>query len=107
MLLGSPQVSLNATPVDPKRRAPRALLAYRAVTAHAHSREALTEVAYPEAPREQGYSTFRQTLTTLRLAIIYRKLLNGIEKTERGYHRADVPERLRRVAEMSVAQRDS
>jgi len=48
-----------------------------------------------------------EPVAQLRLAIIYRKFLDGIEKTERVYHHDDVPERLRRVAEMSDAQRGS
>jgi hypothetical protein len=36
----------------------------------------------------------------LRQAIIYQRFLDGIEETERVYHRADVPERLESVAAM-------
>ncbi len=34
----------------------------------------------------------------MRQAIIYRRFLDGIEETERVYHRDDVPERLGAVA---------
>ena len=36
----------------------------------------------------------------LRQAIIYQRFLDGIEESERVYHRADVPERLASVAAM-------
>ena len=36
----------------------------------------------------------------MRQAIIYQRFLDGIEETERVYHRADVPERLESVAAM-------
>jgi len=36
----------------------------------------------------------------MRQAIIYQRFLDGIEETERVYHRADVPQRLGRVAAM-------
>ena len=39
----------------------------------------------------------------MRQAIIYQRFLDGIEETERVYHRADVPERLERVAAMITA----
>ena len=38
----------------------------------------------------------------LRQAIIYQRFLDGIEESERAYHRADVPERLASVAAMIV-----
>jgi aminoglycoside phosphotransferase (APT) family kinase protein len=39
-------------------------------------------------------------IAQMRQAIIYQRFLDGIEETERVYHRADVPERLRLVAAM-------
>ena len=36
----------------------------------------------------------------LRQAIIYQRFLDGIEESERVYHREDVPERLRGVASL-------
>ncbi len=36
----------------------------------------------------------------MRQAIIYQRFLDGIEESERVYHRADVPERLASVAAM-------
>ncbi len=68
-LLGPPGVQLDGAPVELKRRKPLALLAYLAVTARSHSRDALAEMLYPGHAREQGYSDFRETLTTLRRAI--------------------------------------
>ena len=37
-------------------------------------------------------------IAQMRQAIIYQRFLDGIERSERVYHRADVPERLEAVA---------
>ena len=67
--LGPPLVLLDGEPVELKRRKPLALLAYLAVTSQTRSRDVLTEILYPDHPRDQGYSDFRQTLTVLRKTI--------------------------------------
>jgi DNA-binding SARP family transcriptional activator len=67
--LGPPRVLLDGAPVEFRRRKPLSLLAYLAVTARPHSRDALTEMLYPGHRREQGYSNFRQNLTGLRRSI--------------------------------------
>jgi hypothetical protein len=41
-------------------------------------------------------------IAALRQAIIFRKFVDGIERTERVYHRDDIPEWLRRAAELSA-----
>lgn len=46
-----------------------------------------------------------EPLGPLRLAIIYRRFLDGIEETERHYHRADVPIQLRDAARLAARAR--
>jgi hypothetical protein len=43
-------------------------------------------------------------IAALRLAIIYRRFLDGIERTERFYHEGDVPQQLRDAARLASAE---
>ena len=46
-----------------------------------------------------------EPIATLRLAIIYQRFLDGIERTERRYHEADVPQQLRDTAQRAREER--
>jgi hypothetical protein len=43
-------------------------------------------------------------VAVLRLAIIYQRVLDGIEETERRYHEADVPQQLRDAAQRATEE---
>jgi hypothetical protein len=43
-------------------------------------------------------------IAALRLAIIYQRFLDGIERTERFYHEDDVPQQLRDAARLATAE---
>jgi DNA-binding SARP family transcriptional activator len=73
-LLGPPIIELDGTAIQFRRRKVLALLAYLAVTAQTHSRDALADLLYPEQDRSRAMSDFRQTLSTLRRAIGQRWL---------------------------------
>jgi phosphotransferase family enzyme len=46
-----------------------------------------------------------EPLGALRLAIVYQRFLDGIERTERRYHEADVPAQLRDAARLATEER--
>jgi phosphotransferase family enzyme len=48
-----------------------------------------------------------EPIAALRLAIIYQRFLDGIERTERRYHEADVPQQLRDAARLASEERSS
>lgn len=62
---GYPQVSRDGHPVQIGLRKALALLAYLAVTARAHGRDALAEMLWPEAPPGDGRARLRRTLYRL------------------------------------------
>ena len=65
-LLGSPEVKIDGVVVPMRQRKPLALLVYLAVEGGQHSRDALTELLYPNRGRDSAYSAFRQCLFVLR-----------------------------------------
>lgn len=46
-----------------------------------------------------------EPIAALRLAVVYRRFLDGIEQTEQRYHEADVPRQLRDAARLASAER--
>jgi DNA-binding SARP family transcriptional activator len=66
-LLGPPRVELDDHPVHIGRAKAIALLAYLAVTAAPHSRDALATLLWPESPRARA--NLRRVLVTLRQAL--------------------------------------
>jgi len=52
-------------------------------------------------------ATLIEPLGALRLAMIYQRFLDGIEETERVYHRSDVPAQLHDAARLAGAERDT
>ncbi len=64
-LLGSPQIEQDGKPVAFDTRKATALLAYLAVTAQAHSREALAALLWPEHDAQRAYANLRRTLWSL------------------------------------------
>jgi DNA-binding SARP family transcriptional activator len=68
-LLGPPRLQLDGDSLSLKTRKALALLAYLAVTAQLHDRDALAELLFPDADRERGRSNHRQALFVLRAAI--------------------------------------
>ncbi len=66
LVLGPPRFELKGAPLRLQRRKVAALLAYLAVTARPHGREALTALLFPEQPAERARADFRQTLSFLK-----------------------------------------
>jgi predicted ATPase/DNA-binding SARP family transcriptional activator len=65
-LLGAPEVELDGKPADIKRRKDLALLAYLAVTAQAHRREALAALFWPEHDTSRAFSNLRRSIWELK-----------------------------------------
>ena len=61
-LLGPPKIALDDIAVASDRRKAVALLAYLAVTAVAHSREALAALFWPESDQSRAFAYLRRTL---------------------------------------------
>jgi len=68
-LLGSPSLELDGRPVKFERRKTVALVAYLAVTAETHSREALAALFWPALDQSRALSGLRLTLSTLKRAL--------------------------------------
>ncbi|MCG3209673.1 MAG: hypothetical protein FOGNACKC_03300 [Anaerolineae bacterium] len=68
-LLGPPQLELNHQPIDLGRRKAVALLAYLAVTAQPHSRDALATLFWPELDQSRARAALRRTLSELNTAL--------------------------------------
>jgi DNA-binding SARP family transcriptional activator len=66
-LLGSPHIAVDDAPVRFDTRKAVALLAYLACTRHAHSREALAALLWPEYA--DARSVLRRTLSTIQHAL--------------------------------------
>jgi predicted ATPase/DNA-binding SARP family transcriptional activator len=64
--LGPPLVERDGTPVTITRRKVLALLAYLAVSGHAHGRDELTDLLYPRHDRDRAMADFRTVLSVLR-----------------------------------------
>jgi DNA-binding SARP family transcriptional activator len=68
-LLGPPQIEREGALVKLDTRKAVALLAYLAVTAQAHAREALAALYWPEYSQERAYANLRRTLWALNRAL--------------------------------------
>ncbi len=64
-LLGAPHITLDGIAVKTDRHKAIALLAYLAVEAKPHPREALAAMLWPDYPRESAFSYLRRTLWEL------------------------------------------
>lgn len=65
-LLGSPEVYVNGSYIDFKRRKEVALLAYLSVERRPHSRDSLSDLLYPNQDRRRARGNFRVNLLWLR-----------------------------------------
>jgi ABC-type transport system substrate-binding protein len=68
-LLGPPQVELDGQALHISRRKALALLAYLAVTRHAHQRDALATLFWPEHDQSSARAELRRTLSQLNRAL--------------------------------------
>ncbi len=68
-LLGTPRVEVDGAPWSVDTRKATGLLAFLAVTGHAHSRAVIANVLWPDAPTDHSRNTLRRTLSTLRAAL--------------------------------------
>ena len=64
-LLGPPRVEFDGVPVDLQRRKAAALLAYLAITAQPHSRDALATLFWPDLDQQRGRAYLRRDLAVL------------------------------------------
>ncbi len=67
--LGSPRVELDGAPVDLQRRKTLALLAYLAVSARPHTRDALAALFYPELDQRRARAYLRRDLAVLNTSL--------------------------------------
>jgi hypothetical protein len=65
-LLGPPRIQRDGQPVEVRRRKAVALLAYLAVTAQGHSRDALATLFWPEHDQSRARAGLRRTLASLK-----------------------------------------
>ncbi len=68
-LLGTPQLELEGGAVELDRRKAVALLAYLAVTARPHHRDALATLFWPELDQSRARAALRRTLSVLNIAL--------------------------------------
>jgi len=68
-LLGTPRVAVDGAPWSVDTRKATALLAFLAVTGHAHSRAVVANLLWPDAATDQSRNALRRTLSTLRAAL--------------------------------------
>ena len=68
-LLGTPRVTVDGAPWSVDTRKATGLLAFLAVTGHAHSRAVVANLLWPDSATEQSRNTLRRTLSTLRAAL--------------------------------------
>jgi len=69
LLLGPPRLERDHVPVELERRKALVLLAYLAVTAQPHSREALATLLWPDKDESQAHAYLRRALFTLKHAL--------------------------------------
>ena len=81
-LLGSPHLEVDNSPVKMDTRKALALLAYLAVTAQEHTRDALATLLWPEFDQKRARAALRRTLSTLKKAIGDEHLLIARESIE-------------------------
>jgi DNA-binding SARP family transcriptional activator/Tfp pilus assembly protein PilF len=68
-LLGAPRVEVDGQPLAVDTRKATALLAFLALTGHAHARALLAELLWPDSDPDRSRSALRRTLSTLRGAL--------------------------------------
>ncbi len=68
-LLGAPRIEVDGAPLRVDTRKAVALLAFLAVTGHAHSRDRLTALLWPEYDDDRARAALRRTLSTLKTAL--------------------------------------
>src|SRR5258708_5474394 len=68
-LLGTPRIDVDGRPLAVDTRKATAMLAYLAVTGHAHSRAVIANLLWPEASPDRSRAALRRTLSTLRTAL--------------------------------------
>jgi DNA-binding SARP family transcriptional activator len=68
-LLGPPQVELDGQTLRASHRKALALLAYLAVTRHAHGRDAMATLFWPEHDQSSARAELRRTLSQLNRAL--------------------------------------
>jgi len=68
-LLGSPRIERDGEPIRVDTRKAVALLAYLALTAESHARDALVSLLWPESDPAHGRAALRRTLHALRRAL--------------------------------------
>ncbi len=68
-LLGTPLVEVDGAPLAVDTRKATAMLAFLAVTGHAHSRAVVADLLWPELDGERAGGALRRTLSTLRTAL--------------------------------------
>ena len=67
--LGTPQLSLDNSPVAAERRKAVALLAYLAVNRVMHSREMLSALLWPDYEQSKAFTNLRHTLWEIQQTI--------------------------------------
>ncbi len=68
-LLGAPRIEVDGAPLRVDTRKAVALLAFLAVTGHAHGRDRLTALLWPEYDDDRARAALRRTLSTLKTAV--------------------------------------
>ena len=68
-VLGTPVIEVDARPLAVDTRKATAMLAFLAVTGHAHSRAVVADLLWPELDGERAAAALRRTLSTLRAAL--------------------------------------
>lgn len=68
-LFGSPRIEIDGHPVSVDTRKATALLAYLAMTSHAHQRDALAALFWPETDQAHALGALRRTLSTLKKSL--------------------------------------
>jgi DNA-binding SARP family transcriptional activator len=68
-LLGTPVIEVGGGPLQVDTRKAVALLAFLAVTGHAHSRAVVADLLWPELDGERAGAALRRTLSTLRAGL--------------------------------------
>lgn len=68
-LLGAPLVEVDGHPLAVDTRKATAMLAFLAVTAHAHSRAVVADLLWPELDADRSSAALRRTLSALRAGV--------------------------------------
>lgn len=68
-LLGTPLIEVDGAPLSVDTRKAVAMLAFLAVTGHAHSRAVLADLLWPELDGERAGAALRRTLSALRAGL--------------------------------------